>query len=165
MKRKHKSINVWRFSLGDSWHEDCVLAELKKFFLVHKFLSLLQPETMQLLHWLMNNRVQFVYFWCCVPPDFEVQMNNFFSFVLFSSVIHKRRGNKLISKAIEFKLDISSSIKFAFFFMLKAFKNLLENYQFCQKSGDGSKARGGGSYSLCYYDAVRTKIDMWFNRY
>ena len=144
MKRKHKSINVWRFSLGDSLHEDCVLAELKKFFLVHKFLSLLQPETMQLLHWLMNNRVQFVYFWCCVPPDFEVQMNNFFSFVLFSSVIHKRRGNKLISKTIEFKLDISSSIKFAFFFYAKGIQKSFGKLSILSKIWKWLKSKGRG---------------------
>ena len=28
----------------------------------------------------MNNQVQFAYLCCCVPPDFAVQINNFFSF-------------------------------------------------------------------------------------
>ena len=41
VKREHIPINEWRFSLRDSLDEDCVFAGLKKFFLVHKFLSLL----------------------------------------------------------------------------------------------------------------------------
>ena len=63
----------------------------------------------------------FVYLWCCDPPDFVVQINNFFSLVLFSAVIHKRRGKKLISKIIRYKLDRSSKMQFAFF-ILKTFK-------------------------------------------
>ena len=43
--------------------------------------------------------------WCCVPPDFVVQINNFFSLVLFSSVIHKIRGKKLIRIYIKYKLN------------------------------------------------------------
>ena len=63
----------------------------------------------------MNNQAQFVCLWCCVPPDFVVQINNFFNFAIFSAVIHKRRGKKLISKIIKYKLDSSSKMQFAFF--------------------------------------------------
>ena len=63
----------------------------------------------------MNNQVQFICLWCCVPPDFVVQINNFFNCVIFSTVIHKRRGKKLISKIIRHKLDSSSKMQFAFF--------------------------------------------------
>ena len=95
----------------------------------------------------MNNQVQFVCLWCCVPPDFVVQTNDFFSLVLFSAVIHKRRRKKLISKTIEHKLDSSSKMRFAFFFYPNDIKNVfLENYQFCRKFGNdaNSKGRGGG---------------------
>ena len=51
-----------------------------------------------------------------VPPDFLIQINNFFSLVLFSVLIHKRRGKKLISKTIKYKLDSSSKMQFAFFY-------------------------------------------------
>ena len=52
----------------------------------------------------MNNQVKFVCLQCCAQPDFVIQMNNFFSLVLFFPVIHKRRGKKLISKTIKYKL-------------------------------------------------------------
>ena len=53
----------------------------------------------------------------CVSPDFVVQINNFFSLVLFPVVIYKRRGKKLISKTVKYKLDSSSKMKFAFFYL------------------------------------------------
>ena len=64
----------------------------------------------------MNNEVQFVCLWYRVPPDFVVQINDFFSLVLFSAVIHKSRRKKLISKRIKYKLDSSSKMKFVFFY-------------------------------------------------
>ena len=108
----------------------------------------------------MNNQVQFVCFCCCVPPDFVVQINNFLSLFLFSGVIHKRRGKKLISKTIKYKLDSSSKMQFAFF-ILKTFKIFLENYRFCRKSGNDANSRGrkGGSCCLGHYDAMRKKIE------
>ena len=60
--------------------------------------------------------MQFACLWCCVPTDFEVQINNFFSLVLFSVVMHKRRGKKLISKTIKYKLGSSSKMQFAFLY-------------------------------------------------
>ena len=63
----------------------------------------------------MNNQVQFVSLWFSVPPDFVFQINNFFSLVLFSAVIHKRRRKKLISKTIKYKLDSSLKMQFSFF--------------------------------------------------
>ena len=63
----------------------------------------------------MNNLLQFVCLWCCVPPDFVVQINKFFILVLPSAVIHERRGKKLISKTTKYKLDSSSKMQFVFF--------------------------------------------------
>ena len=111
----------------------------------------------------MNNQVQFVCFWCCVPLDFVVHMNNFISLVLLSAVIHKRRGKKLITKTIQYKLD--SSLQFIAvrcnfpFFILKTFKNsfwktidFVENLEITQIAGD--------SCSLPHCDAIRTSVDM-----
>ena len=99
----------------------------------------------------MTNQVQFVCFWCNVPPDFALHIKNVFSLVLFSAVIHKRRGKKLISKTIKYKLGSSSKMQFAFFCNMKTFKFFLENYQFCQKSGNDANRRGreegGGQWS------------------
>ena len=93
----------------------------------------------------MNNQVQFVCLWCCIPPDFVVQITNFFSLVLFSAVIYKRRGKKLISKTIKHKLNNSSKIQFAFLYP-KDIQFFLENYRFCRKFGNdaNSSGRGGG---------------------
>ena len=77
----------------------------------------------------MNNQVQFVFLWCSVPPDFVVQTKNFFSLVLFSAIIQKRREKKLISKAIEYKLDSSSKMQFVFFYLKdiqKAFWKIID---------------------------------------
>ena len=55
------------------------------------------------------------------PPDFVVQINNFFSLVLFSKVIHKGTGKKLLN---------------------------IKNCRSCRKSGNKQKAgereTGGG---------------------
>ena len=48
------------------------------------------------------------------PSGFVVQINNFFSLVLFSAEIHKGRGKKRISKTIKYKLDSSSKMQFAY---------------------------------------------------
>ena len=111
----------------------------------------------------MNNQVQFVCLWCCVPPDFVVQTNDFFSLVLFPAVIHKRRRKKLISKTIEHKLDSSSKMRFAFFFYPNDIKNVfwktinfVENLEMTQIARDEV---GEGSCSLHHYDAcVRESI-------
>ena len=64
----------------------------------------------------MNNQMQFVCLWSCIPPYFVVQINNCFKLVLFSAAIHKRRGEKHISKTIKHKLDSSSKMQFGFFY-------------------------------------------------
>ena len=61
----------------------------------------------------MNNQVQFVCLWCCVPPDRVVQINNFFSLVLLFAVIHKM---KVISKIVRYMLESSSKMQFVFFY-------------------------------------------------
>ena len=98
----------------------------------------------------MNNQVQFLRLCCCVPHDFLVQINNFFGLVLFSAVIYKRTGKKLISKTIKYKLDSSLKTQF-FFFYYKDIQNFfLENYRFCRKSGNDSNCRGwSGDHILC----------------
>ena len=65
------------------------------------------------------NQVQFVclfvcLFVCCVPPNSVVQINNF-RLILFSAEIRKRRGKKLVSKTIKYKLGSSSKMPFAIF--------------------------------------------------
>ena len=81
------------------------------------------------LQLLMNNQMQFVCLWCCVPPDFVVQTNNFSSLALLSPVIHRRKGKKLISKTLKYKLGSSSLMQFAFFYP-KSIKNVSwENYR------------------------------------
>ena len=78
--------------------------------------------------------MQVVCFWCCVLPDFAVQINNFVSLVLFSAAIHKGRGKKLstLSKIIKWR------------------KEQMEGRRLC---------------SLRHYDAICTRIDMWFTPY
>ena len=103
--------------------------------------------------------------WYCAWPSFVVQINNFFILVLFSAVIYKRRGTKLISKIIKHKSDSSSKMQFSYFHPKDVQKIFLEKYQVCKKSGNDTNSRGrrrGVSSSLCYYDAVCTKTDMWF---
>ena len=84
----------------------------------------------------------------CVPLDFVVLINNFFSLVLFPAVIHKR-GKKLISKTVKYKLDSSSKMQFVFFYP----KDI---HTFFWKTIDFVKNREmthGGSCSLRHYDA------------
>ena len=113
----------------------------------------------------MNNQVQFVCLWCCVPPDFVVQINNFVSRVLFSAVIHKRRGNKLIRKTIKYKLDISSKMQFAFYYpknvkKVSILSKILTTLDFVENLEVMQILGAGRSCSLRHYDAVRTNIDM-----
>ena len=63
----------------------------------------------------MINQVQFACLWCCVLTKFVVWVSNFTNLVLFSVVIHKTKGKKLISKTIRYKLDSTSKIQFVFF--------------------------------------------------
>ena len=62
----------------------------------------------------MFNQVQLVCLRCCVTPDFVVEINIFLSLALFSAVIHKRRGKKMVRKTIKYKLDSSSKLQFVF---------------------------------------------------
>ena len=103
--------------------------------------------------------MQFVCLWCCVPSDSIVHINNFFSLVLLSAVIHKKRGKKLNCKIIKYKLDSSSEMQFVFFYPKYIQIFFLENYRFRQKSGNdpNSRWREGGSCSLRHYDAVVRK--------
>ena len=70
-------------------------------------------------------------------PDYVFQVNNFFSLVLFSAVIHKIRGKKLINKTIKYRLGSFSNMQFAFFFI-----DFVENLEMTQ-------IVGGGSHVLC----------------
>ena len=96
---------------------------------------------------LMNNQLLFVCLWCCVSLDFAIQIN-FFSLVLFSAVIHKRRGKKLISKTIKYKLDSSSKMQFAFLSKRHSIF-FMENYRFCGKSGNEANNKGWGIIFFC----------------
>ena len=80
-----------------------------------------------------------------VPPDFEVHTNEkFLQLGSIFSVIHKRRGKKLIRKTIKHKLDNSSKIQFAFFYPkdIQIFIIFLENYHFYLKSGNDANSWG-----------------------
>ena len=101
-----------------------------------------------LLQLLMNNHVQFVCLWCCVPLDFVVQINNFFSLVLFSAVIHKRRGKKLISKTIKYKLYSSSKMQFAFFYPKDIHKVFWKTISFVENL-EMVQIAGGRGHILC----------------
>ena len=79
----------------------------------------------------------------CAQPDFVVQINNLFSLALFSVVIHKRRGKKMTSKTVKYKLVSSSKMQFACV-IPKKFIIFLENYQFCRKSRNDTNSKGRG---------------------
>ena len=87
--------------------------------------------------------------------------------LLFSTVINERRGKKLISKTIKHKLDSSSKMKFAPFYprdiqkyFLKAI-DFIGNLEMTQIAGGGGTGGRGTIFSTSY-DAMSTKIDMWF---
>ena len=84
---------------------------------------------------------------CCVPPHFVVLINNFFSVVLFSAIIHKRRGKKLISKTIKYKLDSSLKMQFAFFCPKNVQKIFWKTTDFVENLEMTQIAGGGGSSS------------------
>ena len=115
----------------------------------------------------MNNQVHFL---CvcvcvcvcvsCVSLDFAVQINNFFSLVLFSAAIHKSRGKKPISKTVKRKETIYQD-KIYLYFIPKTLTFLLENYRFCWQSGNDANSRWH-KCSLHHFDAIHTAIYMWF---
>ena len=92
--------------------------------------------------------MQFLCIWFCVPPDFVVQINEFFNMVLFSVVIHKRRGKKLISKTIKYKLDGSSKMQIVFFYP-KDIQNFFWKLSVLLKIWKWRKQQEAGCYVLC----------------
>ena len=116
VQREHIQMNVWRFSLKDS--------SVEGFLFVHEILSLLLNEFLQSEIMQKSRAVQNITHIIAVPPDSVVQINNFFSLLIFSAVIHKRREQKLICKSTKYKLDSSSKMRFAFFLNLKAIQSL-----------------------------------------
>ena len=165
---EHILINLWRFSLRVFSNEDCVFSGLKKLFCLFinfKFVVEWIPAirnhvqskiSLTVLHLLMNNEAQFACLWCCVPPDFVL------SLVLFSAVIHKRRGMKLTSKIIKYKLDSFSKMQFVFFYP----KHIQE---FCQQSGNDANCRrregGGGGGRGVWGEAALFFASIWSNAY
>ena len=105
-------------------------------------------KSQALLQLRMNNEAQLVCFWCCAPPGFVVQINNFSSLVLFSAVIHKRRRKKLISKTIKYKLGSSSKMHFAFFYPKNIEISLWKIIDFVENL-EMTNSRGRGSHALC----------------
>ena len=99
-----------------------------------------------LLQLLMNNDVQFVCLWCCALPGFVLQINNLFSLVPISAVIHNKKEKRLIWKAIKYKLDSSSNMQFAFFYPTDIQKNFgkLSDLSKIQKSRKQQRMGGGG---------------------
>ena len=108
----------------------------------------------------MNNQAQFVCLWCCTQPDFVFQINNFFNLVLLSAVIHKRKGKKLISKTIKYKLESSSEMQFAFFYLKDIQKVFSKTIDFVENleiwKWRNSRRRGGG---------VMFFVWLWRNAY
>ena len=84
----------------------------------------------------------------CVPPDFVVQINNFFSLVLFSTTIHEWRGKKLISKTIEYKLDSSSKMQWCNLNLKKFRKVFWKTIDFVENLGMTLRTGSRGSCSL-----------------
>ena len=76
--------------------------------------------SLALLQLLINNQVKFVCLWYL--PDSVVQISTLCSLVLFSAVIYKRRGKKLISKTIKYKLETVPPRCNLVFFIQKTFK-------------------------------------------
>ena len=81
--------------------------------------------------------------------------------LLFSAVINKRRGKKLISKTIKHKLDSSSKMQFALFYpkdiqkyFLKAI-DFIENLEMTQIAGGG----GTGGRGTIFFTS------LWRNEY
>ena len=107
--------------------------------------------------------MQFVCLRCCILPDFVVKINNFFSLVLFFTVIHKRRRKKLISKTIKYKLDSSPKMQFDLFYPNDIQKffwktvDFAENLGMTQIARDGL-GRGGGA-------GVMFSATLWCNVY
>ena len=115
------NYRVWIHSEARMWHDKNIQSQVFKFVVewIHGIrnnveITLSPKVSLLLLQFLMSNYVQFVCLWRCAPSDSVVHINNFFSLVLFSAVIHKRRGKKLNCKTIKYKLDSSSKMQFVF---------------------------------------------------
>ena len=96
--------------------------------------------------------MQFVYF--------VVQTSNFFSLVLYSAVIYKRRRKKLISKTIKCNLYSLSKMQFSFFHPKNIF---LENYWFYKNSGNDANSRGwegSCSFAIMTQCVQKSKCDL-----
>ena len=163
---------------------ETIFAGLKNFLLVNKFLSLslnefLQSEIMQKSRSAqyitriiaVANQVQFVcLFVCCAPPNSVVQINNFFRLILFSAEIRKRRGKKLISKTIKYKLGSSSKMPFALFPERHLFIHLfiylfIWKQLILSKMWNDAYGRGRRGREVMFFASLwrrRTKIDMLF---
>ena len=84
-KREYIPMKVWRFSLRHSSDEYCVFvwvnSEIMQKSRSAQNITSIIAVTVEKL-----SAVCFV----VIPPDFVVQINNFFSLVLISSVVHKK---------------------------------------------------------------------------
>ena len=110
----------------------------------------------------MNNQVEFVCLWCCAPLDFVVEINNFFSLVLFSAVTHKRKGKKLISKIIKYKAASPSKIQFAFFHP-KYIQNFFGKLSILSKFWKWRKqVRAGRSVYMFFASLWRNAYGSWY---
>ena len=86
----------------------------------------------------------------------------FFMLFLFSNVIRKRKGEKLISKTVKCQLYSSSKMQIGFFYAkdIQIFWGGTKG--FYRKPGNDANNRGQGGQpcSLRHYDALHTKINM-----
>ena len=93
----------------------------------------------------MNNQMQFVCLWCCADFAVQNQFSNSFSLLLFSTAILKRREKELISKTSKYKLDSSSKMEFAFFYLRDILNFLFwKTIDFVKNLNMTQGAKGGG---------------------
>ena len=84
-------------------------------------------------------------------PDFSLlcKLNSFFSLALFSISEKKEiynRGEKKLTNNVNWAVFQRCNL---FFCCQGQFKYFLENYRFCQKSGNDAYSRGWGNHVVC----------------
>ena len=78
----------------------------------------------------------------CAPQlSLLFKLNSFFILALFPPGIHNGREKKANQQ-----LYVNEALlqRYNLHFLPRTFETFLENYQFCQKSGNGACSRGGG---------------------
>ena len=160
VKREQILINVWRFSVRYSSDKDCVFAGLKKLFTsseIFKYVVEWNPAIRYNAEITFSPKYHWHYCSCwwiitCIfyfygvlfRLNFIFQINNFFDWALFSAVINKRRGKKLIGQTIEYKLVSSSKMQWTFFYPKDIQHFFWKTIKFVKNLEMTQIARGGG---------------------